>query len=210
MEYTGIFCNGGVVALLFFNQIRVVDDRSQRSLDVVRNIGDQLSLHAFTFQTLFHRRCHANANAVQILAVALEIPEHSLGVHLISKITGGKSLATCLELSEHQRHIENQRDKHKVLHEPEGQQNILLTVCPSNDKDFDQGDCSQAKSGLPNQRNASAKGYHTAETHTYAAPNLTQHDQCNFKGIEDDGVLPPAPQLDPRCKAHAPAKTNGH
>ena len=128
MEHPGIFGNGGVLTLLFFNQVGIVNDGSQRRFDVMGYIGDQFRFHTLALQPLFHRCSHTFANAVQILAVALKIPEHSLSVNLRCKITGGQRFSAFLEFAEHQRCIKNQRDKHKMFYKPECHQNIQFAV----------------------------------------------------------------------------------
>ena len=69
-----------------------------------------------------------------------------------------RRLAALLELTEHQRRIKHQRHKHKVLSEPEGHQHIQFAVCACNDKNFNESDDCQTKSGFPYQRNTAAEG----------------------------------------------------
>ena len=46
-EHSGVLFDLRVFAGFFADQVRIVDDRGQRRLQVVRNVGDQFGLHAF-------------------------------------------------------------------------------------------------------------------------------------------------------------------
>ena len=116
MKHGGIFRNGGVLALLLFNEVSIVDDGCQRRLDVMGHIGDQLRLHPLALQPLFHSCRHSLTNAVQVFAVFLIVPQHPRRVYLIGQISRSKSLSAFLELPQHQSikdHYRQQNNPHQ-------------------------------------------------------------------------------------------------
>ena len=69
VQHLDIFHRLGVGLLCGFQQIDIVDNRRQGRFQVVRHIGNQLSLEALAFHLLLHRAVHPHGNIIQILRV---------------------------------------------------------------------------------------------------------------------------------------------
>ena len=76
-----------IVAMLLRDQSRVIYDRCQRSLDIVRHIRDQLGLHPLALRALLNRDTHALRDRVQVFTGLSHSGHHARGIDLILKIT---------------------------------------------------------------------------------------------------------------------------
>ena len=73
--------------IFFFQQIHIVDDRCQRSLDIMGNICDQFCLKTLTLHPLLDRMCHAVADMVDLFSLFLKYTGHTLCTDLIARLT---------------------------------------------------------------------------------------------------------------------------
>ena len=73
--------------IFFFQQIHIVDDRCQWSLNVMGHVRDQFCLETFTLHPLFDRMCHAVADMVDLFSLFLKYTGHTLCTDLIARLT---------------------------------------------------------------------------------------------------------------------------
>ena len=73
---------GGRGEFLLLQQVHIADNAGQGGLDVVGDIGDELSFQPFGLHPLLHRLVHAHADGVQILPVALHVKKQLFRVQL--------------------------------------------------------------------------------------------------------------------------------
>ena len=100
VQHGDVFLYLRVIHWLGFDQIHIIDDRSQRRLDVVGYIRDQFTFQPFTFHLLFQRRRHTLGNPVQIPGVVFQGSRQMTGVDSVFEISPGqfcRAVAHCAE-----------------------------------------------------------------------------------------------------------------
>ena len=118
-------CTGTVSGILritghfFSDEIRIIDNGSQRGLDVMGHICDQLRLQMFTLHPLLHGCGNSLADTVQILSVFLEGQYHMGGIQLMIQISVRQCFTALLQFFAHQCHKSNRTAQNKFLYGPE-------------------------------------------------------------------------------------------
>ena len=101
------------------DEIRIIDNGRQWSLDVMGHIRDQLRLQMFTLHPLLHGCGNPLADAVQILSVLLEGQYHMGGIQLMIQISVRQCFTALLQFFAHQCHKSNRTAQNKFLYGPE-------------------------------------------------------------------------------------------
>ena len=82
VQHLDIFLGLGIVDVLLFQQIHIVDDAGQRGLEIVGDVGDQLGLEALALDALVHGISDGGAQIVELPGVPGQVTVHFVGVDL--------------------------------------------------------------------------------------------------------------------------------
>mgnify|MGYP000360410751 CR=1 FL=1 len=82
VQHLDIFLGLGIVDVLLFQQIHIVDDAGQRGLEIVGDVGDQLGLEALALDALVHGISDGGAQIVELPGVPGQVAVHFVGVDL--------------------------------------------------------------------------------------------------------------------------------
>ena len=167
------------------------------------DVGDQLRLHAFTFQPFLYGDGHSGGNTVEIFPVFFQIAVHPLCVGMIGQITGSQRLARFLQLLQRHGSKQNQRQQHQMQDKPYGQ----IHTCQQQNK------LNQCYCGI-NDRHTPGKGkclyqtmqilpqfFYPPDHEAYPPPAQTAYHS-------DQAVFYQRTLLDAGRQAHAEAKTH--
>ena len=114
-RYSRIFSFSGCS---FFEQVDVVDDRGERGLDIVRDVGDKLGAEALGLHALAHGAVHAVGDGVEVLAVLLERTAQLGGIDLQSSSPRPACAARLRQLLHRQQRMQRGQHQNRALDEP--------------------------------------------------------------------------------------------
>ena len=159
----------------------------------MRNVRDELGLHAVALCALLDCEGHALADAVEVIGGFSEIAEHALCADLLVDVALRHGLAAVQEFSEHQGKVDEGREKKDGA--DEDVDDLFGIIGKANENKVEQENEGCDERSLPDERHLEKQ----LEKAFDALPDAVDDHV-------DDGVLPPTAQFDPCGEAHAEAE----
>ena len=141
--------------------------------------------------------------------MGLEVQRHALGVHLIGKVPGSQGPAAQQQPPAHEGRGQYQQEQQDLLRDPQEDQHLRRVPEHAQGEDqphqLHKDEGKKRRRGLAHQGDAPEQLRQPAAEAPEAAAQHFQDLPAQAEGHADQGVPPPAAQLDPQGKAHAPA-----